>query len=175
MHGGDERKEGTEHLCIEAHFAELTRIAHAHLTDAADVVIHDPDFHAFLHFTLQNFQNGVQEAPLFNDEIFQKDKLFGFFQFPHHGGKHILAHGEILRMRSVIHGTAAAFINIFRLRRRDGVLFFQCRQSLFILTNDTAGFPFKTHIFPFHAAAGLIAAEKDEQHAAEDRRNDNHQ
>ena len=92
---------------------------------APDIVVDDANFHARLCLFFQDIKNGIPEQPALDDEVFHKDKLFGFLQILNKRGEQLVAEGEILNFCSEVEAGRGKFCERNRLRIYEFVLLFQ--------------------------------------------------
>ena len=100
-------------------------------------VIHHTHIHALLCFFNEQLQDAAPHIAFINDEKLQKNELFRLLQFLHHSFEHILTQRKIRHLRLVIHGKAAAPVQVFpqivragRIRRQPFQHSLRLRQSV---------------------------------------------
>ena len=92
---GENGVEGIENADLQSLFPQLAVVVAGQSEQAAQVVIHQPDFHALLDLPLQNLEDGVPHGAFLNDKILQKDKGLRFFQLPQECSKECLTNRKI--------------------------------------------------------------------------------
>ena len=73
------------HLAVDTVFLKFLRIAVRQQVKCTHSVIHEPDFHTFRCFPLQDLKDRIPHDTFFYDEVLHENKLFRLFQFFYHG------------------------------------------------------------------------------------------
>ena len=121
------------------------------------VVIDHPYVHAGSVLFLQNFHDGVPEHTGGQDEILQKDIMFGLFQFLQHSGEGVVSQRKVSRPGIGIHRAAGILLQIagliYRILAQHGE-FFCLVIVLQLLQHGTV----HTLHLPAHPGRQLVAA-----------------
>ena len=137
------RKGRVEGLTVDAFVIQTLGEQHVHLPHAADVVIHQPHFHALGALAYQNVFDFLEAGGVLHDEVFHEDELFRLFQILLHGLESVLSLAVIGDGGVFIHRPAVAVPKIPGLVGRGQILPFQIFQGGFRVDGN-----FVLHILP---------------------------
>ena len=98
----DNGDKGQKFFSVDPRLFQRLVIAHVHTAHAADVVVHDLDFHALFHLPLQHVEHRVPKPALGDDEVFEEDIFLCVFEVAQKAVGKAFSRGEIFRFRIAV-------------------------------------------------------------------------
>ena len=62
--------KGVEHLHLDAALLQLFIVASGERADGTEIVVDDPNVHAFFHLVREDVENRIPHFPFFDDKVF---------------------------------------------------------------------------------------------------------
>ncbi len=109
---------------MDADSFEVAIVAGGESEDAADVVIHDVDFDAFVDFSLEDGEDLVPHTTGADDEKFEEDEALGGFEVDEELFEVVLADGEISGFGVFGEGDVVGFADVAGLEGDGGIFLF---------------------------------------------------